>query len=298
MPTTGGAAAPRLVFLLGSGRCGSSLLQERLGRHRGAGFMSTLDDRGLLAGRGRLTSALYRRVPQERTRKGAVRFAPSEGYRALAREVSPLVARPGRPLVAADATPWLAARFARFFVDRAARQAAPVFVHKFTGWPRAGFIDAVLPEARFVHVVRDGRAVASSLVQMPWWRDAEDPRTLSALGADADAWRAAGSPFPLLAGLVWKHVVQAHEAARADLAPGRWLDVRYEDLLADPRGQLGRLLDHLGLPLDDDFARQLARQRLSPARASAYRTDLAPRDLAQLDEHLGPTLRRLGYDAP
>lgn len=48
-------------------------------------------------------------------------------------------------------------------------QAKPVFLHKFTGWPRAGFAHAIFPEARFRHVIRDGRAVANSLIQMSWW---------------------------------------------------------------------------------------------------------------------------------
>lgn len=288
-----------MVFLLGSGRCGSSLVQEVLSRHASVGFVSNLDDRGLLPGQGRLAGALtgplYRRVPPGRTRKGRVRIAPSEGYRALAREVSPLVNRPGRPLEAPDATPWLAARFERFFLERARAQQAPVFLHKFTGWPRAGFIDRVFPEARFVHVIRDGRAVANSLVQMPWWRDPSEVQALARLGPDRARWEAEGARFPLLAGLMWKHVVEAHESARAALATHRWLDVRYEDLLENPRRELGRLLEHLEVTWDPDFEAQYARIQLSGSRRSAYRDDLAPADLAALDRELAPVLTRYGY---
>ena len=38
-----------------------------------------------------------------------------------------------------------------------------------TGWPRAGFLHAVFPDARYVNVIRDGRAVANSWLQMDWW---------------------------------------------------------------------------------------------------------------------------------
>lgn len=283
------------VFLLGSGRCGSSLLQELLSRHRGVGFLSNFDDRGAPARLGAVNGAVYRRVSQERTRKGRIRFAPSEGYEALSREVSPLVSRPGRPLDRQDATPWLATRLERFFLDRWARQGTAVFLHKFTGWPRAGLIDAVFPRSRFINVVRDGRAVASSLVQMPWWRDAQDLGTLTCLGEDRALWEAEGSRYPLLAGLVWKHVVQAHERARDQVPSERWLDVRYEDVLRDPRHELGRMLDHMGLEWDSSFEAQFSAQQLWTGRADAFRGDLGPSDLDALERHLAPALHRQGY---
>ena len=159
------------VFVLGTGRCGSSLLHEIVAQHEDVGFISNLDDRlPLPPAVGRWNGPLYRRVPLSMTEKGRLRFAPSEGYRVLSRQVSPVIATPVRDLLASDASPWLAARFARFFETRAAAQNRDVFLHKFTGWPRARFIDAALPETRFIHVIRDGRAVASSLLQMPWWR--------------------------------------------------------------------------------------------------------------------------------
>ncbi len=93
----------------------------------------------------------------------------------LAREVSPLLASPVRDLRADDVTPWLERRFREFFAERAQVQGTATFLHKFTGWPRAGFIRGVLPDARFIHVVRDGRAVANSWLQMPWWLGFEGP---------------------------------------------------------------------------------------------------------------------------
>ncbi|MBV8162037.1 MAG: sulfotransferase, partial [Acidimicrobiia bacterium] len=173
-------AEPRFAFVLGTGRCGSTLVHELLARHPDVGFVTNIDDRvGDRLGRataGRAQASLYRRLPATATRKGRVRLAPSEGYRALSREVSPLIAEPVRDLEASDAVPWLADRFARFFRDRAAAFGAPLFLHKFTGWPRARFIDRVLPAARYVHVVRDGRAVAASWLQTDWWRGDRGPQ--------------------------------------------------------------------------------------------------------------------------
>jgi hypothetical protein len=287
------------AFVLGTGRCGSTLVSDVLARHPGVGFVSNVDDRirTPIAG-GRWNAPIYRRVPPELTRKGRLRFAPSEGYRILARHVSPEIVAPFRDLVAADATPWLADRFATFFQRQADAQALPVFLHKFTGWPRAGFIDAALPEARFVHVVRDGRAVANSLVQMPWWDGFGGPSSWSwgPLPSRYEAeWAASERSFPVLAGLEWKILIDAFESARAALPPERWHQVRYEDVLEDPKGRIEEILRFLGLPWTDDFERSFARYTFGRDRADAYRGELASRDIRALDASLAEHLERTGY---
>jgi hypothetical protein len=297
MPDVVPMTAPRYVFIVGSGRCGSSLLQELLCRHPEVGFMSNLDDLAPAAtASGRANRAIYPRIPPALTRKGRVRFAPSEGYRALADEVSPLVCTPGRPLSAADGMPWLARRLRVFFDRRAQAQNGRVFIHKFTGWSRVGLLAAVFPEAAFVHVIRDGRAVAGSLVQMPWWTGAADPALLRQLSpSDVTAWRESGESFPLLAGLEWKAVVESHEDHRRDLPAERWLDLRYEDLITAPQETLGRALEFCGLPWNDAFDRQVERHRFAAPRSTAYRDELGASDLALLERHLGLTLSRYGY---
>lgn len=78
----------------------------------------------------------------------------------------------------------------------------------------------LLPEAVFVHLVRDPRDVAASYARAGW-----GPRTMTAAG---HAWRS--------------RVVAAAGAGRA-LGPGRYLEVRYEDLVGDPAAHLARICD-------------------------------------------------------
>ncbi len=289
-------------FILGTGRCGSTLVHDLIARHPDVGFLSNVDDRlGRALFGGRWNNAVYGRVPPALTRKGRPRFAPSEGYRILRKRVSPVLVAPCRDLVAADATPWLADRFARFFEELALTQRRPVFLHKFTGWPRARFIEAVLPGSRFLHVIRDGRAVASSLVQMPWWDGYGGPGRWSwgPLSAeDQAAWERAGRSFPVLAGLQWKVLIEAFEAARAGIPAERWHEVRYEDVLADPRGRIEEILGFLGLSWTPAFERRFRRYAFERERAQAYRRDLAPGDLRALDACLAETLMRYGYPVP
>jgi hypothetical protein len=292
-------AAPAFAFMIGTGRCGSSLLHEVVARHPGVGFLSNIEDNlSLPASAGRVNRAVYRRVPARFTQKGRARFAPSEGYRALDREVSGVISAPVRDLTAADATPWLSERFRDFFTERAAAQDAAVFVHKFTGWPRAAFIHAVMPEARFVHVVRDGRAVASSLLQMDWWKGYGGPEAwgFGPLTPDAAAeWEASGKSFALLAGIEWKLLLDAAEVAKLAVPAQQWLEVRYEDVVADPVAGYGRILEFLGLAWNEGFAAGFAQHSFDPAAQTRWQADLDARSIELLNASLADHLARYGY---
>jgi hypothetical protein len=77
-------------------------VHELLARHPEVGFISNLEDRipGLPAGVGRFNSSEYRRVPTALTRKGRLRYAPLEDWRALVRKVFPMLIRSPRDLLA------------------------------------------------------------------------------------------------------------------------------------------------------------------------------------------------------
>src|SRR4051812_18726625 len=123
----------RPVFVLGTGRCGSTVVHEVLARHESTGYVTNLDDRGLLLSSG-IQNSFWRRTSAHEAGRIGTRFAPSEGYRALAREVGPLMVDPVRDLTAEDATPWLAERMRTFVRRREDHLSSPVFLHKFTGW--------------------------------------------------------------------------------------------------------------------------------------------------------------------
>jgi hypothetical protein len=288
-----------LAFVLGTGRCGSTLVHEIIARHPDVGFVSNLEDRfPFLPVPSRFNNDIYRRVPDALTTKGHVRFAPSEGYRALDREVSPVISAPVRDLLAEDVTPWLERRFRTFFTARAQAQGRPLFLHKFTGWPRSGFVRRIFPETRFIHIVRDGRAVANSFLQMPWWQGYRGPDEWSwgpLPPAMEQEWEASGRSFAVLAGLEWKLLIEAFEAARALVPASQWLEVRYEDFVAEPREHLRSMLDHVGLAWTPAFERGFRRYTFDPGRREAYRRDLGIHDVAMLDASLAPALARLGF---
>jgi hypothetical protein len=296
-----------LLFVLGTGRCGSTLVHDMLAKYPRAGFVSAADERfRRLGAKGRLNALMYRSrlgdaVAAVPAAGGWVvdRFAPTEAYLALDDDVAPVLSAPSRDLIQEDVTPWLERRFRAFFAERARAQGTTMFIHKFTGWPRARFIHRVFPHARFVHIVRDGRAVANSLVQMRWWPGFHGPDAWS-FGPLPDAyrteWEAGDRSFPLLAGLQWKLLLDAFESARAEVPSSLWTEIRYEDFVQAPRDHLEGILRFAGIEPALAFDRAVERFHVYADRRESYRGELSARDNELLDAALAAHLRRHGYD--
>jgi hypothetical protein len=153
-------------------------------------------------------------------------------------------------------------------------------------------IRALFPDAQVVHVVRDPRDCVASLRRMRWWRQG----TIGALA-------------------MWVHAVDCARRAERRLPPGTFLEVRYEDLVAEPRRELERLCRFLGEDFEEAMlapqseaerlpARQLedwhgrTREPVSTQRVGRYAELLAPGEVALVDVVAGSRMRRLGYAVP
>lgn len=289
-----------LHFVVGTGRCGSSLVHEILAQHEDVGFISNIDDNLPQFNMcGRFNNPLYRWTKGSWTRKGTLRFAPSEAYRLVTREVSPIYANSQRNLCAEDVTPWLRTRFVRFFQQRWAVQRRSCLLHKYTGWPRLGFFAEMFPQARFVHIVRDGRAVANSWLQMEWWGGYRGPGHWPwgpLESKEIVEWSQHRYSFVALAGLCWRRLMESFEDDAASLSGDRYLVLRYEDIVGSPSEQLRRIAEFVGLRWTSRIAATAEGMSLDSSRKRAFETDLTAEQNSVLASVIGPVLARYGYD--
>jgi hypothetical protein len=302
-----------LAVVVGTGRCGSTLVQELLARHPAVGFISGVDDKlSRLNLDGRFNGRIYRRMSprppgmtslRHSTRlleRGRMRVAPSEAYRLIDRHVFAGFSRPCRDLLADDLTPRMAARLRGFFGRRIERQGCAVLLQHLTGWPRTGFLHAAYPELRVIHVVRDGRAVANSWLQMGWWDGWRGPDNwlYGPLPAPLrQEWEDSGRSFPVLAALGWRMLMDAYAQARTVHPAAQWLDVRYEDLVRAPNEQTARMLAFLGLEWTPEFEAGFARHHFHTERDAAYRYELTAAQVAAVERALDKSLPQWGYEA-
>lgn len=301
-----------LALVTGTGRSGTTLVQETLSRHPRTGFISGLDDKlPRLNLTGRFNGRLYRRTPprassmralsEARTLldKGRLRIAPSEAYGLIDRHVMSGFSMPCRDLVAEDMTPYLNTRVVEFFDERVRGQGCDVLVQHLTGWPRVGFLRAAIPDLKVVNVVRDGRAVANSWLQMGWWDGWHGPDKwiFGPLPAQLRAeWEDSGQSFPVLAALGWKMLMNAFEAARSLTPPEQWMDVRYEDILADPRGRFSEMVEFVGLDWSPEFEQGFRRHAIESHRKAPWLSELTASQVSAMEKVLEATLPRWGYD--
>lgn len=144
------------------------------------------------------------------------------------------------------------------------------------------------PGARFVHLLRDGRDVTLSYVDQPF-----GPRNV---------WE--GARF-------WDQRVRAGRRSGRTLGPERYLELRYEDLVAEPREQLERVCALLDLAFEEGMLHYHERsdQKL-PERKERWRglyqpvasgmrdwrTQMPERDQRAFEAMAGPLLGALGYE--
>jgi hypothetical protein len=179
---------------------------------------------------------------------------------------------------------------------------------------RVPYLQALYPDARFVHIVRDGRAVVSSL--LTGWRTAGKfghgtplPQPVRIDGYDGAVWRFLLPPgwevYTSGCTLAEVCAFQWVESNRAVLdAPGSeaFHRVSYERLVADPVATTTDLLAALGLPGDPDVLehagaldQRVTRTAVTPPRPDKWR-DENPAEVESILARIEPMMRRLGYE--
>ncbi len=191
---------------------------------------------------------------------------------------------------------------------------------------RVPFVLTVYPQARLIHILRDGRAVVRSTVEIlhrhaPLWRIAEralktSPREWLAYAPRAvrqisrklarrpmEFWGPRPPGWRQWVGRDPQHVMVARqwagcalEAARTGraLSAEQYLEVRYEDLMQRPRETLATLFEFARLSAPASLLDELASE-VDPTRQDAWREAFTEEQLAQMRPILEPALTELGY---
>lgn len=153
------------------------------------------------------------------------------------------------------------------------------------------------PKASIVHILRDGRDVVCSMREHPdWrWKDGAWEKALVPRSLETYAQR-------------WVDDTAAGMRWRGD---GRYVEVRYEDLVGSPRPELERIsaaidepaeaawLERVSRPADGSKAIEGSRPddkgAISATSIGRWRDELVGRDREVVERICGPRLRELGY---
>ena len=200
----------------------------------------------------------------------------------------------------------VAAGVRAFYALYAEQERKPRYGDKTPGYVFSmSAIAALLPEAHFIHMIRDPGDTALSW-RRTWFAPSQDLRLL---------------------GQAWRQHVEAGRRAGATLR--RYTELRYEELVREPERELRRLCDFLSLAWDPamlDYrtqgaarierlhGRKLARGPMIPPdarrsihsnltrpldadRVGVWRREMSAAERRQLEAGAGPLVRELGYAA-
>jgi hypothetical protein len=153
-------------------------------------------------------------------------------------------------------------------------------------------LERLFPDALFVHLIRDGRDAALSFLDMP-------------RGLVTETWMHPHTPADFAC--QWRTELGA--ARRLGRRVGRrYLEVRYEDLVAEVESVLRRICDFAGLEYEPaladyadsvDVSTKPHQQRLlQPPTAGVrdWRKQMSPADVAAFEHVAGDLLAELGYE--
>lgn len=150
-------------------------------------------------------------------------------------------------------------------------------------------IRALFPAAKFIHIFRDPRDVTASLMRMPW-----------AHGTVRDFARR------------WVKFINEQSEVKRRLGPDHYLTVQYEALVGSPSTHLRRICDFLDEPFDPamlahehsaragfpvrfpDWQRATT-EAVNSKSIGRFRQDLSPRQIACVERVVGSHMDRFGY---
>lgn len=156
---------------------------------------------------------------------------------------------------------------------------------------RSRYLHTIFPDALFIHIIRDGRAVVHSLLNVGWWSnlsiwwaDGKTPTQLQQAGTD-----------PLLvAARMWESDVARMLHDKEYIPENQYIEVRYEILMQDPISEMKRVLNFCDLPWTEDFQKHLVTFNLE-SKNFKWADRFTIHQISSIEEEIGLLMEQLDY---
>lgn len=261
-----------VVFLVGAGRSGTTLLYKILSLHPDVSFISNYNN---VLPRWVPSSLLSRFVSNYPSLKKWTWFNEQGNAYYVGRswlkkfiptpvEGEKIYQRCGVPPfpVAGERLSINAAKCLRRLFESIAIQAnAKVVVSKrIANNRRIPMLLDCLPKARFIHLVRDGRDVAYSLSNVLWWDEHIIPWT----GLKAKVMVAAGENRLSICAKSWVYALKSITEGLEQVPSVQKLELRYEALIEQPVDEVKNVFSFLDIKMDHNIDKLIDSLGLEP----------------------------------
>jgi hypothetical protein len=181
------------------------------------------------------------------------------------------------------------------------RQGKPLVGDKTPGYAlEMTTLNGLWPAAKFVHLIRDGRDVALSILD---WERAKNWGP----GEGAARYRTWAEDRLSTAALWWEWHVRLARESGYDLGPALYHEVRYEALVSKPEGECQSICAFLGAPSEVLLPVYEERARVNGGRADKHpwmpitrslrdwQSQMTPPEVERFEAVAGGLLEELGY---
>jgi hypothetical protein len=342
----------RLTFVTCTGRCGSTMLSAILHDHQDvlsvneffsalkaaadgpefpSGYLHGSQLWGMLAQDVPGLTALLRsglKLPEMQYPAGGCQFTLETGIPLAYHSFLPMLSDTPDALfdqLAREVPSWpirpAAEQYRAFFGHLADLAGRKVVVERSaTTSPLIPLLRRLFPEARFIHMHRNGPDCVLSMSRHPAFR--REALIITALKKaaaagvsassltdlqekmpefkgvlvppyDAEAFLAYPVPVSFFAEKYWTPMERSAAVALAELPPDCWTGLRYEDLLAAPREVLTGLALFLGIPADPEWLESAVR-RIEPGKPGRAAAVLSTQEQAEVEAACVPATDAIG----
>ena len=279
------------IFILGSGRSGTTILYDLLAvhpdvcwfsslmnnhpNHPSAGFLNRAVDIPVLGNN--IKQAIIQKLPP-------YFIHPSEGENIY---INCGFRDDQKLLKHAD---WQSGKLKKIIASHLWLTGKKRFLAKRTAnTQRLAILKATFPDAYYIHIIRDGRAVSSSLLHSPWW---ENVPIWWLNGETPHQWRQEGKEPIELCALHWQRNVKEIKK-NCNKLNTTYMEMRYEDLAADVLGSLRRILTFCNLPIPETYINNLPSHLIN--MNNKWKNTLTNHQKIILQNTIGPFAYKLGY---
>jgi len=271
------------LFLVGTGRCGSTIVYSCLAMHPDLAWipswLTTAPRWPILTAANRF----WELPGTDRWREARFFPKPVEPNTVWERWVPEFHREDAEPDALTQARATLVS-----LIDRVKRyHGKPRYLGKLVGRPvKVELLAAVFPSARFVHVTRDLKPTVSSLLLVDFFQN-NAPLDRWPWGTIPEAllefYRANGSAEEVAAAItvVLNRVEVDRQLSR--VSADRWIEVSYPGFINRPIEEMRRIGEHAGLSLDAGFERRIRRREIHGGDDRKWARHLTDQQVARLD---------------
>jgi len=157
---------------------------------------------------------------------------------------------------------------------------------------RSLYLQEIFPDALFIHIIRDGRAVINSFLNVHFWENLhlwydENFRTPSQLVLE-------GENEINLAAKLWKYEVERMLSDSKKINKDQYFEVRYEKFTKEPISTLREILDFCNLNSHNDFFKFIKSFNINDMNFK-WRESFTNSNIKLIEKEAGSLLLKLNY---